>query len=230
MKVANLEWDSSFFGYPVGMIKLESGPFDENDLKNLAGEMKLVYVISQKRIDSDLLSCGDTKVVFSKAPANREFPTEVVEAPVELMEEMKSIGLQSGIWSRFALDPNFKHSDFEKMYCIWVERSIKKEIAYRTLTVLTDGKPGGILTLGDDGDGVSSIGLFAVAEEHRGKGIGRKLLQAADAISFVRGDLELRVATQGKNSSACAVYEHFGFKRISETHIYNYWNEAFTVQ
>ncbi|MBI1287192.1 MAG: GNAT family N-acetyltransferase [Flavobacteriales bacterium] len=230
MKVAKLEWDSNFFGYPVGIIKLESGPFDESDLKNLTSEMKLVYVTSQKEIDSDLLSCGDTKVVFGKEPVNREFPMEVVEAPVELMEEMKAIGLQSGVWSRFALDQNFKHSDFEKMYGIWVERSMKKEIAYRTLTVLIDEKPGGILTLGDDGNGVSAIGLFAVAEGHRGKGIGRKLLQAADAISFVRGDRELRVATQGKNSSACAVYEHFGFKRISETYIYNYWNEAFTVQ
>lgn len=230
MKVAKLEWDSNFFGYPVGILKLEGELFDERELKNLAGELKLVYVTGQKEIDSEQLSCGDTKVVFGKEPENREFPTEVVEAPVELMEEMKSIGLQSGIWSRFALDSNFKHSDFEKMYGIWVERSMKKEIAYRTLTVLIDGKPGGILTLGDDGNGVSAIGLFAVAEGHRGKGIGRKLLQAADAISFVRGDRELRVATQGKNSSACAVYEHFGFKRISETYIYNYWNEAFTVQ
>lgn len=230
MNLVKLDWDSNFFGYPVGIVKLDGERFDESKFKRLTQEVRLVYVTNQNEIKSESLCCGDTKVVFSKAPIDREFPTEVIDAPVELMDEMKSIGLQSGIWSRFALDPNFNHSDFERMYSIWVGRSMKKEIAYRTLTVLVDGGPGGILTLGDDGNGISSIGLFAVAEEQRGKGIGRKLLEAADAISFARGDRELRVATQGKNSSACAVYEHFGFQRISETYIYNYWNEAFTVQ
>ncbi len=230
MKIESLKWDSEFFGYPVGILNLGAFDMDEQQLLVDSKRFKLVYVTSNNPQGSSLLSCGDSKKVFAKLPTDQGIDASVVEMPIEKMDDAVRIGLQSGLWSRFALDPGFCSNEFERLYRTWVERSVTHEIAYKTLTVMEEGEPTGILTLSGKADHESSIGLFSVDSEYRGKGIGKSLLKAADTLSFKRGDSRLTVATQGKNSAACEVYQRFGFELISETYIYNYWNEAFTVQ
>ena len=229
MKLTKLEWDSDFFGYPVGSLNLGNEEFDEHQFIQMAAEFSLVYVNSLEPIESDLLCYGDTKILFAKEPADGLPEVDVVEAQMLNLTQMKVVGLQSGLYSRFSLDPHFKNNEFERLYEVWVERSMKKEIAYSTLTTLEEDQPTGILTLSEDNEGNSSIGLFAVSDGFRGKGIGGKLLRAADRMSFSKGNSSLRVATQGKNQAARAVYEHFGFRKHSQSYIYNYWNEAFTI-
>jgi dTDP-4-amino-4,6-dideoxy-D-galactose acyltransferase len=230
MKLTKLEWDSDFFGYPVGSLNLGNEAFDERHFIQMTQEFRLVYVNSSEPIESDGLCHGDTKIIFAKEPTDRFAEVDVVEAPMLNLPQMKAIGLQSGLYSRFSLDPQFKKNEFQRLYEVWVERSLKKEIAYITLTVVLKDQPSGMVTLSEDGEGNSSIGLFAVSDDFRGKGIGGKLLRAADRISHLKGSKMLKVATQGKNQTACAVYEHFGFKKLSQSYIYNYWNEAFTIQ
>ena len=230
MKLTKLEWDSGFFGYPVGSLILENESFDEHQFIQMTQEFRLVYVNSSDPIESSRLCYGDSKILFAKEPTDRLAEVDVVEAPVLSLSQMRDIGLQSGLYSRFRLDPHFKNNEFERLYEIWVERSMKKEIAYSTLTILEEDQPTGIVTLSEDNEGNSSIGLFAVSDGFRGKGIGGKLLRAADRMSFSKGNSSIRVATQGKNQAACAVYEHFGFRKHSQSYIYNYWNEAYTIQ
>ena len=229
MKMISLEWDSNLFGYPVGLLALGFESIDERMLQIEAQPYKLVYVTSNSPQNTSLLSCGDSKKIFAKRPMNHGIDSEVVEIPSDKMDQATKLGFQSGLWSRFTLDKKFENQEFEELYTKWVERSIRKEIAYKTLTVLKEGQLGGIITLGQATESESSIGLFAVDSEYRGQGIGTKLLKAADTMSFNRGDTQLSVATQGKNEGACAIYQKFGFKLISETYIYNFWNEAFTV-
>jgi dTDP-4-amino-4,6-dideoxy-D-galactose acyltransferase len=229
MMIRALDWDTDFFGFPVGTLDLNSQTLDEEKLREEARCFRLVYVTSTKSQHSVLLSCGDTKCVFGKSPRKHETEPAVVGIPEEKTAEAVRIGLQSGLYSRFALDPKFESNTFEKLYKKWVERSVKNEIAYAALTILSSGDPTSIITLSESGNQESSIGLFAVDSKYRGQGIGNKLLKSAEALSFHRGDTQLTVATQGKNEVACSVYEKFGFQRISETYIYNYWNEAFTV-
>lgn len=230
MTIKTLEWDSNLFGYPVGLLAIGEGIIDEQQLQLEAEPYKLVYVTSNSPQDAAILSCGDSKKIFSKTPQYQGTDAKVVEVSGDKMNQAINLGLQSGLYSRFTLDQHFNQQEFEKLYTLWVQRSIRKEIAYKTLTVLKDGELGGIITLGGAGELASSIGLFAVDLEYRGQGIGSKLLKAAESLSFNRGDGQLTVATQGKNHAACEVYQRFGFELISETYIYNYWNEAFTVQ
>ena len=230
MKIESLKWDSDFFGYPVGIMNLGALDMDEQQLLADSKMFKLVYVTGLNPQKSSLLSHGDSKKVFGKPPVDHGTDAWVAEMPNEKMAEAVRIGLQSGLWSRFALDKRFCNNEFERLYRTWVERSVTQEIAYKTLTVLVGGEPTGIITLSRNGDHESSIGLFSVDSEHRGQGIGKSLLKAADTLSCKRGDSQLTVATQGKNIAACEVYQRFGFELISETYIYNYWNEAFTVQ
>jgi len=230
MAIKTLEWDSKFFGYPVGLLSLGEEGLDKQKLQAEASPFKVVYVTSRAPQESVFLSCGDSKKVFAKRPKNHGTDAEVVEMLSSHMDLAIKLGLQSGLWSRFALDQRFDNQEFEKLYAKWVERSIQKEIADKTLTVFKEEVPRGVITLGQTTERESSIGLFAVDSEYRGRGIGTKLLKAADSFSFNRGDRLITVATQGKNQGACDVYQKFGFELISETYIYNYWNEAFTVQ
>ena len=230
MKIIPLAWDSDLFGYPVGLLALGDEPLDEQKLQEAAQQYKLVYVTSNSRQNASVLSFGDSKKVFAKRPMNHGIDLEVVEISNDKITQATKLGFQSGLWSRFTLDKKFNNQEFEKLYTKWVERSIQKEIAYKILTVLKEDELGGIITLGEVTESESSIGLFAVNSEYRGQGIGRKLLETADSVSFDRGDKLLTVATQGKNKSACEVYQRFGFEPVSETYIYNYWNEAFNVR
>lgn len=230
MNLVKLDWDTEFFGYPVSMIKTDGHSFDPGRLLKITKNFKLVYIQSADPLLNPYLTQGDRKVVFSKKPKPQAIQAGVRVAQVDHMESLVQIGLESGVWSRFSLDPKFTSSEFHRLYSAWVKRSVVGEIAYTSLTVLEDGKPAGLITLGDDGPGRSSIGLFAVADGHRGKGIGKRLLLAAENLSALRHDAELTVATQGKNETACAVYQQSGFQTISETYIYHYWNEAFNIQ
>jgi dTDP-4-amino-4,6-dideoxy-D-galactose acyltransferase len=229
MTIKTLEWDSNLFGYPVGLLAMGAGVVDEQRLQLEAQQYKLVYVTSSSPQEASILSCGDSKKVFGKTPKHHGIETEVVEIPENRMNQAINLGLQSGVYSRFTLDRHFNNQEFEKLYTIWVQRSIRKEIAYKTLTVLMDGQLAGIITLGEAAELESSIGLFAVDLEFRGQGIGTKLLKAAESLSFDRGEKRLTVATQGKNQAACEAYQKFGFELISETYIYNYWNGESTT-
>jgi dTDP-4-amino-4,6-dideoxy-D-galactose acyltransferase len=230
ISVERLDWDTEFFGYPVGRISIGNELLEDADLKEASSEFKLVFIVADKPLETKLLSAGDSKVVFAKTPEAHDLDDRVVLAEMSAIEEYKYIGRQSGIWSRFVTDPQFKNKEFERLYDAWVARSIENQIAFANFTILDSGKPTGLITIGETKPDTATIGLFAVSENHRGKGIGTQLLRAADWKCAELGYKYLTVATQGKNLGAQKVYQRFGFRPLNVTYIYNYWNEAHTIQ
>ena len=69
----------------------------------------------------------------------------------------------------------------------------------------------GYITCSVDSEGVGQIGLFAIAREARGRGLGGQLVEAALGWFHQRGLLEVSVVTQGNNAGALAVYHRHGF-------------------
>lgn len=229
-EIVPLDWDSNLFGYPVARLELQNEVFEYNEYVNELSEYRLTYVVSNIEQHSIKLSSGDTKIIFSKQPETHSVDPSITDALKDLMAELIAIGKQSGTFSRFHLDEYFQNNEFDKLYHIWVEKSIKKEIAVYNPTILINGSPSGLITLSDSDENTATIGLFAVSESFRGQGIGTKLLQAVDNYAFKNGYEHLTVATQGQNTGARKVYERFGFRELTVSYIYNFWNEAFTVQ
>jgi GNAT superfamily N-acetyltransferase len=70
---------------------------------------------------------------------------------------------------------------------------------------------------------VGEIGLFGVAAEARGKGIGSALLADAMRWFAAKGCTVARVATQGENRAAREVYRRAGFALQRLVNVFHFW-------
>jgi dTDP-4-amino-4,6-dideoxy-D-galactose acyltransferase len=231
-----LDWDSQFFGYKIAAIQATNLNLDklEKILIELRDQsVKLIYCfagpgdeISNSSFKSVSGLLVDEKVTFFKRISEADtFTGSEFIKPYNLhyaSEKLKSIALQSGIYSRFNIDPSFKNKEFEKLYLEWIEKSVQKEIAEEVLVYYDNEDEKGLITLGLK-ENSGSIGLLAVDENMRGKSIGKKLVQSA-LLYFKEKKADIvEVVTQTKNKSACGFYKSVGFKVKSLVNIYHLW-------
>ena len=69
------------------------------------------------------------------------------------------------------------------------------------------------------------IGLFAVAEEARGRGYGRNLLSAVEFFAHECRVDEISVSTQLENIPAMSLYQAMGYKIFETQQVYHIWNK-----
>ena len=73
-------------------------------------------------------------------------------------------------------------------------------------------------------DGVGDIGLLAVRESCRGRGVGTRLVNAALAWMQQAGVGESTVVTQRDNLAACRLYEQLGYVTSEVSALYHLWS------
>jgi len=139
------------------------------------------------------------------------------------------LSLAAGVYSRFHCDPRFPRDKFEELYRIWIERSVRRELAdvvlvARDATEPTSGLLGMVTVSAAEAAG--SIGLIAVAEMARGRGVGRRLIEAAHVWMRQCDAVEGRVVTQRANLPACRLYERAGYRLSTVEHYYHFWPQA----
>jgi dTDP-4-amino-4,6-dideoxy-D-galactose acyltransferase len=231
-----LKWDSQFFGYKIASIKQSNLGLNElkstiNDLKSQNVKLAYCFVRPEDRISNFNLKkvsglLVDEKITFFKRIAEADDLTgSILVKPYRLnytTEKLKSIALQSGIYSRFKVDPNFKNNEFEKLYSEWIDKSVQKEIAEEVLVYYENEDIKGLITLGLK-DNSGSIGLLAVDNEERGKAIGKKLVQSALMYFKEKRVNIVEVVTQTENKGACGFYRSLGFEVKSVLNIYHLW-------
>jgi len=222
--IKELYWDSNFFGYKVGRI-------DINDNQSVISNFektnyRLVYVFSELEIVN--LSPIDKKVNFEKIiRSSIEIDNEIIEfdCTKHNYSELLNLAYLSGIYSRFNLDKAFSESDFKRMYQIWIDESIKKNIAFSILVRIIDKTIAGFVTIEKKNENTSRIGLISVAPNFQGKGIASQLIFSAEKESSLHGYKNLEVATQYNNKPAMQLYKKNGFAIKSITNIYHIWNK-----
>jgi dTDP-4-amino-4,6-dideoxy-D-galactose acyltransferase len=225
--IEKLKWDSSFFGYPVGKLEVE-----DDDVFTVTEELhnyQLVYVFSKKKIEPlhDHMNEVDIKTTLTKqiSPDGKcPFHKSIEEYKGEDDDSLKRLALESGVYSRFNTDKNFKNSEFERLYTAWIENSITKKDADNLLVFKEEGIIKGFITLKFK-DGHSNIGLIAVHNNHRGKGIGLALLYAAFYQTERKGLPLISVVTQFENVPAMKMYSKAGFEIVETIHVYHIWNK-----
>lgn len=229
--IKKLEWDSNFFGYKIGELHFNEKEFSKSKIEDL-DEFDLVYVFSKKKLISRCLSRAYTKVVFEfdletfKSGYNKPRDiTDIITEKVSNKERQKLFNLayKSGKYSRFNLDKNFSNKEFRELYKKWIENSIKGRVANHILVFKNNSNViVGFVTLSSENN-KSNIGLIAVDDEFRGKGVGSKLIFASKFFSKNNNSKKLLVATQLDNKAACNFYLKNGFETKEKVNVYHLW-------
>jgi dTDP-4-amino-4,6-dideoxy-D-galactose acyltransferase len=122
---------------------------------------------------------------------------------------LRAIARTSHRATRFYADPRFPDDRCDDVYDTWITRSVEGW-AEDVLVAEHEGRAAGYLSL-HGGEERASMGLFAVAEDARGSGLGAALVERGIAWAHERGLPEIAVVTQGRSAAALRVYERRGF-------------------
>ncbi len=231
-----LEWDTRFFG--IRTARICSAVMSAEDLEKALdtlrrNEVQLVYWASDAFMDDKVVQWWGGNLVDKKTTYFMDLNSADVDwgsAPASVFPyhpdmdagPFVDLAIQSGRYSRFAVDPRFPREKFERLYRHWIIGSLRKEMAKEVLTVQEHGRTVGMVTLRERlsrGD----IGLIAVDSEHRGRGYGTQLVRAAQRWFFEHGYAHAQVVTQADNVPACRLYEKCGYSVEKIQFFYHFW-------
>lgn len=237
-----LPWDSDRFGFPVARIVSLQNPAK---LPGMLNEMRrlrigLVYLsvpahdpvlsasllaeCNGRLVDSRITYVADLAGIASseqtRAPNREPLIVEYPKGDVE--DSLLLLARESGIFSRFRVDPRINPAVFESIYDAWIRRSAQREIADEVYVHRHGDGIAGFVTVGTRGNR-SDIGLLAVGEQFRGRGVGGALVRRAHSWARSRGLLLAQVVTQRANRAACDLYESAGYAIESIEHVYHFW-------
>ena len=231
---SHLPWDSDFFGFRIGRYCSHALTEDKAaaavDWCRREG-INCLYVL----VDDDPRNvavaeqCGflhvDTRITLVHHPAEQSGGSTAAQlrlAGTSDIPQLKQIARYSHYDSRFYHDPHFPRDVCDKFYETWIERSCAGW-AERVFVAADGSGPAGYVTCHGTGR-EGSIGLIAVAPEHRGNGYGSRLIAGALADFSRRGAETVRVVTQERNREGLRLYGH-RFSIESRQIYYHAWFE-----
>lgn len=234
----HLDWDSDCFGFKVARII--PADLTESELRATLDHLgrnnyRLVYWQLAADEDAGLRlaqACGgflaDEKRTYLKqlaAAPEGPRPAAYTVLPYDRNSPeagLVALALEAAEYSRFRLDPLFPAELCDKLFTCWITNSVSREIADRVLVVREGAELLGMITLGHEA-GRGDIGLLAVAQQARGRGLGKLLVKAAEGYFAEQGYRHAQVVTQGANAGACRLYESCQFEIENSSHFFHFW-------
>lgn len=232
-----LEWDSDFFGFPVARTDW-SGNLSEiaeaiADARKI--NVTLLYVFAPPNAAPPASILNNVISVFTcqrvelekgltDAPNLRE-ERESIVALTEIncnVEEISELGVIAGSHSRFMCDPMIPRTIGERLFRIWAENSLRGILADASFGYLSDTRIMGFVSVRRQ-ERAGRITLIAVRPEVRGKGIGSRLVRAAEGYVAATGGDKITVATQGHNEPALGLYRSSGYKELARSRVWHVW-------
>lgn len=155
-------------------------------------------------------------------PVEKDYALKTYD-DVTTNEALVNLAIHAGWKSRFKEDPNFTDAQFVRLYKAWIENSCSKKIADTVLTVnYSQGALAGFVTVAIS-DNHATIGLIAVSDLHRRKGIASALINAAQNYAIENDCGTLAVGTQAANTGANSLYQKMGFAIESSDSFFHLW-------
>ncbi len=230
MELKMLDWDSSFFEKKIFSVQLNNDDdIDEIEFHLQKENADLAYVfiplsssISKKVADYSNIVLYDHKLTYKMNLSGKDFQAveNVEEVDASPNDDFISLAISSGTHSRFALDPSLNHK-FEELYALWLINSLNKKLADKVFITKHKDLITSFITCKIKNE-VGNIGLIATHENHRGKSLGRNLINQAHHWYLQNNIKVSEVVTQKANKIACAFYENYGFQISKEELVYHW--------
>jgi dTDP-4-amino-4,6-dideoxy-D-galactose acyltransferase len=234
-----LDWDSNFFGYRIARLvprRLDEAivfkAFNwcrENHIDCLYLLIESNDAATVRQVEGHQCHFVDIRVTyhldltdFVRSPAFSDPGKPIIRDfnPKDLAS-LEAIAQNSHTDSRFYYDPCFSPEQCNQLYATWIRNSCQG-LAQKVLVAELERRPVGYLT-GHSQDAENTIGLFGVAQDVRGMGVGSSLLQAGLCWFAGRQGTTVSVVTQGRNVNAHRLYQQAGFRIESVELWYHRW-------
>ena len=223
-----LDWDSTFFGINIARIHSLDGARDWCAANRIVCAYFLADADEPEAVtlaEAEGFHLRDVRITLERpspdaaetfeCPLIREFQESDLPALVQ-------IARHSHKDSRFYQDPHFDRQRCADFYETWIRRSCDGW-ASGVLVAEINRQAVGYLTCHLLVDHGGSIGLFAVDEASRGKGVGRQLVEASLTYFRDRSAPSIEVVTQGRNIRSQRLYQRCGFLPKSMQFWYHRW-------
>jgi len=213
-----LTWDSNFFGFDVyqlnytNTLKLPKGFF------YIKGKFNDLEKIDTQNFTSNYL---DEKIIFEKkitSLSNIDVPKDYSFKEIDEVDTtLTSLARLSGEFSRFKQDITLQPY-FNKFYDLWIYNSVYKSFADVVLGYYFLDNLLGFVSI-KLYDTYGQIGLIAVDPLSQGKGVGKRLILAAENYVFNKNIHYLKIPTQLKNKKACNFYKHQNYTAVQKEYL-----------
>lgn len=238
-----LPWDTQFFGFPIArvcgdVLTPESAAALDEWCRR--GGVRCLYL--QCRCDDPQspplaealgYQLVDVRMTFARAaegtaPGERS-PMIRLVGP-EDVTALRQLAATAHRDTRFYFDAHFPRPQCDALYAQWIQASCHG-YADAVLVAGPPGQPVGYVTCHLDsaagGAHEGRIGLIAVAEVARGRGLGSQLVREALRWFAGQGAASVSVVTQGRNVAAQRLYQRCGFLTRDVHLVYHKWYEPF---
>ncbi|MGH7829503.1 MAG: GNAT family N-acetyltransferase [Candidatus Binatia bacterium] len=236
-----LPWDSRFFG--IRIARVEGAALGADDFLRLIAwcgrhEIDCLYFLADPAHDDTLrlaeenrFYCVDRRLTLERGMdgdgLSGECPSWIKAFKPGDVGELREIAREAFRDSRFYHDPNFLRERCDALYQRWIENSCERN-SNQVWVAHQEERVVGFGTCERLSSGQGNIGLFAVQEGYKDRGIASGLMSASLAWFKKHGFERVSVVTQGRNVPAQRFYQKFGFRRISQKLWYHKWfNQKF---
>ncbi|MBI1193569.1 MAG: GNAT family N-acetyltransferase [Bacteroidetes bacterium] len=234
---SSLDWDSRFFGFPVGKIlpgRMQAADLGQALEQARSEGYRLLYWAAKPEPENAAAAASaggelmDRKRVYVHDLEGIHATDLIVNWFIESYRkpmpdaDMEALALAAGEHSRFRRDPRFGPEAFKRLYLTWIRNSVNRSFAEEVLFIEDFGIKRALLTIGLH-MGRPDIGLVATDAAYRGRGMAGDLVRASLVWAINRDYREAQVTTQAENTGACAFYEAMGYKMEREDWIYHFW-------
>lgn len=225
--VEQLEWDSSFFGFPIGQISGDisaseiQSAVQEADKRKLRCTYLLVLADDHALLDAaqqDGFRVYDIRVELKRPVVGHPAATTGLRrGRLEDLPQLEQIARERFRATRFFADKGFPVDRSAQLYVEWLCKGLRGEPGW--IALVTDDTCGFVVCHLDPVSKIGAITLIGVAPGVVGKGNGSTLVVGAGALFADAALLTATVVTQGHNIAAQRLYQAHGY-RTSKTHLW----------
>ncbi len=234
--ILKMDWDTDYFGIKCGKVVIENSlenietvkqemlkydfvsiqnPGNRADVNCLIGKYTDAYLVDiniqlKKAINKQFLVNKGTEIKPSLDMASDD-------------KEMLSVEESDFVFSKFVCDDKLREKNGYLVYKEWLINACSKKEKYFALHYFDDKLVGYVL-FGINND-VATIELVKVEREYMGQHIATNMINEIEDYLYQRNIKYLIVGTQVNNIPAINLYHSLGFKELSRTSVFHWWNK-----